>query len=141
VTEDIESLKMNTAIAALMSLLNSITATGNITRRELKDFIILLNPFAPHITEEIWQTAGFEGMLNQTSWPEYDESKCVDSKIEIAVQINGKVRARIEIAPDISSADALALAKSQPAVAEAINGKTVIKELYVPGRIVNIVVK
>ncbi len=141
VTEDIESLKMNTAIAALMSLLNSITATGNITRRELKDFIILLNPFAPHITEEIWQTAGFEGMLNQTSWPEYDESKCVDSKIEIAVQINGKVRARIEIAPDISSADALSLAKAQPAVAEAINGKTVIKELYVPGRIVNIVVK
>lgn len=141
VTEDIESLKMNTAIAALMSLLNSIVATGSITRRELKDFIILLNPFAPHITEEIWQTAGFEGMLNQTSWPEYDESKCVDSKIEIAVQINGKVRARIEIAPDISSADALALAKSQPAVAEAINGKTVIKELYVPGRIVNIVVK
>ncbi len=141
VTEDIENLKMNTAIAALMSLLNSITATGKINKKELKDFIILLNPFAPHITEEIWQNVGFEGMLNGTSWPRYDEAKCVDSKIEIAVQINGKVRARIEIAPDISSADALALAKAQPAVAEAINGKTLIKELYIPGRIVNIVVK
>ena len=141
VTEDIENLKMNTAIAALMSLLNSITATGKINKKELKDFIILLNPFAPHITEEIWQNVGFEGMLNGTSWPQYDEAKCVDSKIEIAVQINGKVRARIEIAPDISSADALALAKAQPAVAEAINGKTLIKELYIPGRIINIVVK
>ncbi len=141
VTEDIENLKMNTAIAALMSLLNSITATGKINRKELKDFIILLNPFAPHITEEIWQSVGFDGMLNGTSWPKYDEAKCTQSKVEIAVQINGKVRARIEIAPDISSADALTLAKAQPAVAEAINGKTLIKELYVPGRIVNIVVK
>ncbi|MBO7519354.1 MAG: leucine--tRNA ligase [Clostridia bacterium] len=141
VTEDIEELKMNTAIAALMSLLNSITATGNINRRELRVFLTLLNPFAPHITEEIWQNAGFEGMLNQTEWPSFDEAKCVDKKIEIAVQINGKVRARIEIEPDIASADALALAKEQPPVAESIAGKTVIKELYVPGRIVNIVVK
>lgn len=141
VSEDIENLKMNTAIAALMSLLNSVTATGKINRRELKDFIILLNPFAPHITEEIWQIAGFDGMLNGTSWPEYDESKCVDSKIQIAVQINGKVRARIDISPDINAADALALAKQQPAVAEALSGKTVVKELYIPGRIVNIVVK
>ena len=141
VTEDIEELKMNTAIAALMSLLNSITATGNINRKELKTFITLLNPFAPHITEEIWQNSGFEGMLNETAWPSFDEAKCVDKKIEIAVQINGKVRARIEIEPDISSADALALAKEQAPVAEAIAGKAVIKELYVPGRIVNIVVK
>lgn len=141
VSEDIEDLKMNTAIAALMSLLNSIAATGNINRRELKDYITLLNPFAPHITEEIWQKAGFDGMLNQTVWPRYDEAKCVDKKIEIAVQINGKVRARIEIEPDISSEDALALAREQTAVSEAIAGKTVVKELYVPGRIVNIVVK
>lgn len=141
VSEDIENLKMNTAIAALMTLLNNITATGSINKKELKDFVILLNPFAPHITEEIWQNAGFEGMLNQTAWPEYDEAKCTDKKIEIAVQINGKVRARIEISPDISAADALSLAKSQPAVIEAINGKTIVKELYIPGRIVNIVVK
>ncbi|MBO4693237.1 MAG: leucine--tRNA ligase [Clostridia bacterium] len=141
VTEDIENLKMNTAIAALMSLLNSITATGNINKKELRDFIILLNPFAPHITEEIWQIAGFEGMLNGASWPKFDEAKCVEAKIQIAVQINGKVRSRIDIAPDISGKDALSLAKSQPAVMEAISGKTIIKELYVPGRIVNIVVK
>lgn len=141
VSEDIEGLKMNTAIAALMTLLNNITATGKINRRELKDFIILLNPFAPHITEEIWQNAGFGGMLNQTKWPQFDEAKCVDKKVEIAVQINGKVRSRIEIAPDISSADALKLAKEQAAVKEAITGKTIVKELYVPGRIVNIVVK
>ncbi len=141
VSEDIENLKMNTAIAALMSLLNSVTATGKINRRELKDFIILLNPFAPHITEEIWQIAGFDGMLNGTSWPEYDEAKCVDSKIQIAVQINGKVRARIDISPDITSDDALSLAKQQPAVIEALSGKTIVKELYIPGRIVNIVVK
>ena len=141
VSEDIENLKMNTAIAALMSLLNNITATGKINKKELKDFIILLNPFAPHITEEIWQNAGFGGMLNQTAWPEFDEAKCADKKVEIAVQINGKVRARIEISPDITSADALALSKEQPAVKEAISGKTILKELYVPGRIVNIVVK
>lgn len=141
VSEDIENLKMNTAIAALMSLLNNITATGRINKKELKDFIILLNPFAPHITEEIWQNAGFGGMLNQTAWPSFDEAKCADKKVEIAVQINGKVRARIEISSDISSADALALAKEQPAVKEAISGKTVLKELYVPGRIVNIVIK
>ncbi|MBR6903012.1 MAG: leucine--tRNA ligase, partial [Clostridia bacterium] len=141
VSEDIENLKMNTAIAALMSLMNSITANGKINRRELKDFIILLNPFAPHITEEIWQNVGFEGMLNQTKWPEYDESKCVDAKIEIPVQINGKVRARIEISKDISADDALSLAKEQTAVKDALTGKTLIKELYVPGRIVNFVVK
>ena len=141
VSEDIENLKMNTAIAALMSLMNSITATGKINRKELKDFIILLNPFAPHITEEIWQNAGFTGMLNGAKWPEYDEAKCVDSKVEIPVQINGKVRARIEIPVDISADDALTLAKEQSSVKDALSGKTLIKELYVPGRIVNFVVK
>ncbi|MBR4911183.1 MAG: leucine--tRNA ligase [Clostridia bacterium] len=141
VSEDIEGLKMNTAIAALMTLLNNITATGKINRRELKDFIILLNPFAPHITEEIWQNAGFGGMLNQAQWPTFDEAKCLDKKVEIAVQINGKVRARIDISPDTGSDEALSLAKEQPAVKEAIAGKNVVKELYVPGRIVNIVIK
>ena len=141
VSEDIENLKMNTAIAALMSLLNTVTATGKINRAELRDYIILLNPFAPHITEEIWQIAGFEGMLNQTKWPSFDEKKCVDSKTEIAVQVNGKVRARIEVSADTSEADALALAKSQPAVIEAIKDKSIVKEFYVKGRIVNIVVK
>jgi leucyl-tRNA synthetase len=141
VTDDIESLKMNTAIAALMSLMNSITATGKITKDEYKTFITLLNPFAPHITEEIWEMCGFDGMLNQTKWPEYDEAKCVDATVEIVVQINGKIRARLNVAADISAADAIALAKEQDAVKAEISAKTVIKELYVPKKLVNIVVK
>jgi len=141
VTEDIETLKMNTAIAALMSLMNSITATGKITKDEYKTFITLLNPFAPHITEEIWEMCGFDGMLNQTKWPEYDESKCVDATVEIVVQINGKIRARLNVAADISANDAIALAKEQDAVKAETEGKNIIKELYVPKKLVNIVVK
>ena len=141
VTEDIEGLKMNTAIAALMSLLNTIQSTGKITRDEFKTFIILLNPFAPHITEELWVNCGFEGMLNETKWPTFDEAKCVDATVEIVVQINGKIKARLNVAADISSADALALAKSTESIQNEISGKTIIKELYVPKKLVNIVVK
>ena len=141
VTEDIEELKMNTAIAALMALLNTIAASGKITRDEFKTMIILLNPFAPHITEEMWVNAGFEGMLNETTWPTFDESKCADSAVEIAIQVNGKIRARIMVSADISSVDAIALAKADENVAREIEGKTVIKELYVPKKLVNIVVK
>jgi len=141
VTEDIEGLKMNTAIAALMSLLNSIQSTGKITKDEYKTFIILLNPFAPHITEELWSICGFEGMLNETKWPTFDEAKCVDATVEIVVQINGKIRARLNVAADISSADAIALAKGTENIADEISGKTIIKELYVPKKLVNIVVK
>lgn len=141
VTEDIENLKMNTAIAALMGLLNAITATGSINRAEFKTFITLLNPFAPHITEELWSVAGFDGMLNQSRWPAFDESKCVDSTVEIAVQVNGKIKARINVPVDISNSDAISLAKDNENVAAEISGKTVIKELYVPKRLVNIVVK
>ena len=141
VTEDIEGLKMNTAIAALMSLLNTIQSTGKITRDEFKTFIILLNPFAPHITEELWVNCGFEGMLNETKWPVFDEAKCVDATVEIVVQINGKIKARLNVATDISSADALALAKSTESIQNEISGKTIIKELYVPKKLVNIVVK
>ncbi|MCQ2451395.1 MAG: leucine--tRNA ligase [Clostridia bacterium] len=141
VTEDIENLKMNTAIASLMSLLNNIYEKGSINRAELKTFITLLNPFAPHITEELWEICGFEGMLNETTWPTFDESKCVDSTVEIAVQVNGKIKARISVPADISSNEAISLAKAENAVSEAISGKTVIKELYVPKRLVNIVVK
>ena len=141
VTDDIESLKMNTAIAALMSLLNVISSTGKITKAEYKTFIILLNPFAPHITEELWELADFEGRLNAAKWPEYDEAKCVDSTVEIAVQVNGKIRARINVAADISAADAIALAKENESVASDIADKNVIKEIYIPKRLVNIVVK
>ena len=141
VTADIEDLKMNTAIASLMSLLNIIASSGKITADEFKTFIILLNPFAPHITEELWVNAEFEGMLNETQWPQFDESKCVDSEVEIAVQVNGKIRARISVAADISNVDAIAKAKQEENVAKEIEGKTVIKELYVPKKLVNIVVK
>ena len=141
VTEDIEDLKMNTAIAALMSLLNTISATGKITKDEFKTFIILLNPFAPHITEELWENCGFDGMLNETVWPEFDPLKCIDSTVEIVVQINGKIKVRLNVAADITSDDAIALAKSQDAIIKEIEGKTVVKELYIPKKLVNIVVK
>ena len=141
VTEDIEGLKMNTAIAALMSLLNDIQGFSGINEAEFKTYLILLNPFAPHMTEELWQQAGFEGMLNEAEWPKYDEAKCADSTVEIAVQVNGKIKARINVAADISAPDAIAAAKADGAVAAAIEGKSIIKELYVPKKLVNIVVK
>ncbi|MBQ9965433.1 MAG: leucine--tRNA ligase [Clostridia bacterium] len=141
VTEDIENLKMNTAIAALMSLLNTVQSKGSITKGEYKTFITLLNPFAPHITEELWELCGFEGMLNETEWPKFDEAKCVDSAVEIAVQVNGKIKARINVPAEISSEDAIALAKENDAVKNEISGKNIIKELYIQKRLVNIVVK
>ncbi len=141
VSEDIENLKMNTAIAALMSLFNAISATGKVNKAELKTFITLLNPFAPHLTEEMWELNGFEGMLNEAKWPVYDEQKCAASTVEIAVQVNGKIRARIGVSADISADDAIALAKDEAAVKQDIEGKNIIKELYVPKRLVNIVVK
>ncbi len=141
VTEDIEELKMNTAIAAMMALLNVIAGTGKITKGELKTLLILLNPFAPHITEEMWVNAGFDGMLNETVWPEFDEAKCVDSTVEIVVQINGKIRARINIPVDISSEDAIALAKNESAVISELEGKNIVKEIYIPKKLINIVVR
>ena len=141
VTEDIEGLKMNTAIAALMSLLNDIQGFGGINEAEFKTYLILLNPFAPHMTEELWQQAGFEGMLNEAEWPKYDEAKCADSTVEIAVQVNGKIKARINVAADISAPDAITAAKADGAVTAAIDGKNIVKELYVPKKLVNIVVK
>ncbi len=141
VSSDIENLKYNTAIAALMTLTNEIYNKGSINKAELKTFITLLNPFAPHVTEEMWQVAGFEGMLNETSWPTYDEAKCVDNEIEIAVQINGKVREKLVISATAEADEAIAAAKSLEKIAEAINGMAIVKELYVKGRLVNIVVK
>ena len=141
VTSDIENLKYNTAIAALMTLTNEIYNKGAINKAELKTYITLLNPFVPHVTEEIWQVAGFEGMLNQTSWPTYDEAKCVDNEIEIAVQINGKVREKLVVATDADNDTVIAAAKALEKVAAAIDGMTIVKELYVKGRLVNIVVK
>ena len=140
VSSDIESLKYNTAIAALMTLLNEIYDAGAVTRKELKTFVTLLNPFAPHVTEEINEALGY-GMLANGEWPTYDEAKCVDNEIEIVVQINGKIRAKMMIATDIEAADAIALAKADEKIAAEIAGKTIVKELYVKGKLVNIVAR
>ncbi len=139
VTEDIENMKFNTAIAALMTLLNTIYDKGAINKAELKTFVTLLNPFAPHVTEEIWAQQGFDGMLANGNWVDFDEAKCVDDEIEIVAQINGKVRAKLMIPAEIEAADAIALAKKE--LADSIEGKQIVKELYVKGRLVNIVVR
>ena len=141
VTSDIEELKMNTAIAALMSLLNDIYNKKSINKAELATFITLLNPFAPHLTEEMWVMNGFIGMLNETKWPQYDESKCVENRVEIVAQVNGKIKAKLSVPADISAEDAIALAKADEKVFAAIEGLNIVKELYVPKKLVNIVVK
>ncbi len=141
VSEDIEGMKFNTAIAALMTLLNDIYNKGSINNAELKTFVTLLNPFAPHVTEEIWAAQNYGGMLADGHWGDFDEAKCIDDEIEIVAQINGKVRAKLMIPAEIDSAEAIELAKKDPAIAAAIEGKNVVKELYVKGRLVNIVVK
>ena len=141
VTEDIDNLKYNTAIAALMALLNTIYESGGITRGEYRVFLILLNPFAPHITEEIWENMKLGRLIARSEWPAYDAAKCVEQTIEIAVQINGKVRTRITIAADSDSAAAVSAAKSDEKIASALEGMQVVKELYVPGKLVNLVVK
>ena len=140
VSSDIETLKYNTAIAALMTLLNEIYDYGSITKKELRTFVSLLNPFAPHVTEEINELMGGD-MLAVSPWPTYDEAKCVDAEVEIVAQVNGKVRAKLSVAADIDAADAIALAKANDKISEEIAGKTIVKELYVKGRLVNIVVK
>ena len=141
VTEDIENMKFNTAIAALMTLLNDIYDVKEINKFELINFLIILNPFAPHVTEEIWSRQGFDGMVATAEWSTYDEAKCVEDQIEIAVQVNGKVRGRISVASDISKDGAIEAAKADEKIVEALAGKTVVKEIYVPGRLVNLVVK
>ncbi len=141
VSSDIENLKYNTAIAALMTLLNQIYDAGEITRKELKVFISLLNPFAPHITEEINEAMGANTLLACSQWPAYDEAKCKDEEVEIVVQINGKIRAKLMVAADIEAADAIAAAKADEKIAEEISGKNIVKELYVKGKLVNIVAK
>ena len=141
VTEDIEELKFNTAIASMMSLLNQIAAVGSINRAEFKTFLILLNPFAPHITEELFEQMNYGGMVTEASWPTYDEAECVEDTIELVVQVNGKLRGKLVVAADISKDDAISAAKEEPHVKEAISGKNVVKEIYVPGKLVNIVAK
>ncbi len=138
VSNDYENMKYNTAIAALMSLQNEFTKAGKITRADYRVFLILLNPVAPHITEELWSIMNYGGRLYQTTWPEYDEEKTKEKEVEIAVQVNGKVRGKITVPADISKDDAIAAAKE--AVSSRLTG-TIVKEIYVPGRLVNIVQK
>ena len=141
VSQDIEDMKFNTAIAAMMTLVNTICEEKTLTVDELKTFVRLLCPFAPHLCEEMWANLGGEGLCSLAEWPTYDESKTVDSTVEVVVQINGKLRAKLLVAADISKDDAIAAAKADERIAAEIAGKTVIKEIYVPGKIVNLVVK
>ena len=139
VSSDFENLKYNTAIAAMMALINDFYKKNSITLGEYKTLITLLNPVAPHITEEIWEIIGGEGRLYEQSWPEYEEAKTVESTVEIAVQINGKTKVTLSIGKDDAKDDVLARAKE--ALGDRLDGKNIIKEIYVPGRIVNIVAK
>ena len=141
VSEDIEGLKCNTAIAAMMSVLNEIYDKGSVTCGELMTFITLLNPFAPHITEEINEAIGGKEMLAKTKWPEYDPAKCVDADVEIAVQVSGKIKARLMIPSDSTEESVKALVMANDSVKAALEGKTVLKEIYVKGKLYNIVAK
>ena len=141
VGEDIESLKQNTAIAQLMTLVNALIASGGVTRDEYSTLLLLLNPFAPHMTEELWQQLGHETQIAYSKWPVYDEAKCVEATIDLAVLVNGKVRAHLNVPADIEAADAIAQAKDNASVAAEIAGKTVVKEIYVKGKLVNLAVK
>ena len=138
VGSDFENLKYNTAIAAMMSLINEFYKVNAVTKGEFKTLLTLLNPVAPHITEELWNRIGFAGRVYQTVWPEYDEEKTKESAVEIVVQVNGKIKANLTVSVDIDKESAVNLAK------EALGGKltgTIVKEIYVPGRLVNLVVK
>ena len=141
VSEDIEALKFNTAIAAMMALVNDIYATGSIRRGEYRTLLILLNPFAPHITEELYELCGFGGVLNEQSWVTYDEALCKEETVEIVVQVNGKLRTRMNIPADADKETVLSQAAAEPRVAEVTAGKQVQKQIYVQNKLVNFVVK
>lgn len=141
VSDDIESMKFNTAIAAMMTLLNEIYNVGSITKKEFRDLLIILNPFAPHVTEELYQMIGCEGVLDEQEWVTYDEALCKDDTIEIVCQINGKVKSKLTIPTDAAKDDVIALAKADEAIVKATVGKNIVKEIYVPNKLVNLVVK
>lgn len=141
VSQDIEDMKFNTAIAAMMTCLNEINEVGSLTKDELSVFLRLLCPFAPHLCEEMWEQLGGKGLCSTAQWPDYDESKCIDDEIEIAVQVNGRVRDRFTVPADIDAAGAIAGAKALDKVKEFTDGMVFVKELYVPGKLVNLVVK
>jgi leucyl-tRNA synthetase len=141
VGEDVENLKFNTAIAAMMTVLNQICDKGSVTKGELRTFITLLNPFAPHITEEMNEAMGGETMLARSTWPEYDPAKCVDDTVEMVVQVCGKIKARITVAADAGQEEVTAIAKAEKAVQAALEGKETVKEIFVKGKLLNIVAR
>lgn len=141
VSEDFETLKFNTAIAAMMSLINEFKRVGRVNRAEFRTLLVLLNPVAPHVTEELWESLNFGGMITDQTWPKYDPGKIVEDVIEMAVQINGKVRGLIQIPIDADGEAAKALAMADEKIKMFIEGKTIVKEIFVPGKIFNIVVK
>ena len=141
VSEDVESLKFNTAIAAMMSLVNDIYACGKVNKAEYRTLLMLLNPFAPHITEELYQLCGYEGVLNKQSWPEFDEALCVDSTVEIAIQVCGKLRSRVSVPVGCTQEEAEKIALADEKVAAALEGKNVFKVIYVQNKLVNFVAK
>ena len=141
VTEDIDDLKANTAIAAMMALLNELESSGGVTREEYRILLLLLDPFAPHIASELWEMNGYEGRIDKAVWPVWDEAKCVEATVEIAVQINGKVRAKVTVPSAAGKDELLAAAKAEPSIAAQLAGKTIVKEIAVPGKLVNLAVK
>ena len=141
VSEDFEAMKFNTAIAAMMELVNAFYSENAVTRDEYMTLLMLLSPVAPHICEEIWERMGGEGMICQQSWPAYDPALCVEDEVEIPVQVNGKIRARMTISRSAAQEEIRDKALAEPRVAESMAGKTMIKCIVVPGKIVNIVVK
>jgi leucyl-tRNA synthetase len=141
VTEDIEGLKFNTAIAAMMALLNQISDSGSITRGEYKTLLIMLNPFAPHITEEIWELMSYGGMITEQKWSQFDEAKCIDETVGIAVQINGKLKGTITLSPEATQEQAYNAVNEDAKLAMHLNDKTIIKIIFVKGKLINIVVK
>lgn len=141
VSGDIDTLKFNTAIASMMELVNKLYQKGNVTKAELRTLTILLNPFAPHVTEEMWENMQFDGMVTQASWPTWDEEKTKENEIQLVIQVNGKVRSHLTVSADITKEDALQMAKEDEKIIEHITDKTIIKEIFVPGRLVNLVVK
>jgi leucyl-tRNA synthetase len=141
VTQDIEQLHFNTAVSAMMILTRHLSEQSPAPREGVRALVLLLAPFAPHIGEELWQRLGNAASLTYEPWPVFDEGLCRDEIVEIAVQVNGKVRGRIQIAPDAAEADAISAAQTEPSVKAFLAGKTVHKHLYVPGKIVNLLIR
>ena len=141
VTEDTERMKFNTAIAKLMSLVNDFYKKGSITKDEMRTFLVLLNPTAPHITEEMWQICGYEGTIAETDWPKYDDSKTIDNEVEIVLQINGKIKDKLVIASGLSKDEMEAVAKENAKIKELTEGKQIVKIICVPGKLINVVVR